>query len=145
MLEKNYLTIVSYYNNFFSINIQEVLVISKSGSEPIIDVRTPAELDQTGKIPGSYNIPVQDIKNVFENMPGDAFLEVYGFDKPELDEPFILTCRSGRRARRAEQILVNLGFTKIRVYDGSWNDWTAKNGPIEKVVDKTEEDWMYYE
>merc|ERR550517_669512 len=111
-----------------------------------IDVRTPAELDQTGKIPSSYNIPVQEIKNVFENMPGDAFLETYGFDKPELDEPFILTCRSGRRARRAEQILVNLGFTKIRVYDGSWNDWTAKNGPIEKEVDTIDEgEWMYYE
>merc|ERR1711962_1040263 len=64
-----------------SIDFEEVLVISKSGSEPIIDVRTPAELDQTGKI------PVQDIKNVFENMPDEAFLEVYGFDKPEMDEP----------------------------------------------------------
>ena len=111
-----------------------MLAISESGSEPIIDVRTPGELATTGKIPNSYNIPVGEIKRVFAHMTEEDFLQTYGFDKPGLDQPFVLTCRSGRRARTAEQALTELGYTNIRVYDGSWIDWTAKIGPIEKVA-----------
>jgi len=118
-----------------SISFEEVKAISENESSDviIIDVRTQGELAETGKIPGSFNVPVQKIKDAFSMETSEDFQEDYGFVKPGLDQPFVLTCRSGRRARRAYKILVQMGYSKIRVYDGSWLDWTAKDGPIERV------------
>ena len=49
----------------------------------------------------------------------------------ESEKPIVLYCRSGLRARKAQKIFENFGFDSIKVYDGSFNDWTEKGGNIE--------------
>merc|ERR1712242_240967 len=115
-----------------SINFEEVLAISEDGSEPIIDVRSRKELKETGKIPNSHNVPLAEIREMaFKGLSAEEFKIKYGFERPQRDEPFVLTCRSGRRARVASKILRDLGYSAIKVYDGSWNDWVAEKGPVE--------------
>ncbi|TLS67473.1 rhodanese-like domain-containing protein [Photobacterium damselae subsp. damselae] len=62
----------------------------------IIDVRSPAEFKQ-GHLPSAMNIPFDQI----------AQLEAQVKEK---DRPILLYCRSGQRARIAEQQLNALGY-----------------------------------
>jgi len=126
-----------------SISYEEVraIVDAAAGGEPttlLIDVRSRGELQSLGKIPGAENVPLQEIRRAFDaDVTSEAeFANKYGFVRPTRNTtPFILYCRSGRRARIAQGILMELGYidNPIRVYDGSFNEWQAKKGPIEKV------------
>ena len=64
-------------------------------------------------------------------MDQAAFKSRYGFDiKP--DSAIVTSCKIGGRAAKAAQMLTGAGFTNVRIYSGSFNDWMAKNGTIEK-------------
>lgn len=95
----------------------------------LIDVRTPQELVQTGKIPTSINIPLDVVERELSDVvkPED-FKNKYGRDKPAADTPLIFTCRSGRRAQQAAEIAVKLGFENVKNYKGSWLDWAEHEG-----------------
>ena len=41
------------------------------------------------------------------------------------DDPVVLYCRTGRRATSAADELVEAGYADIKVYLGSWTDWTS--------------------
>jgi len=45
-----------------------------------------------------------------------------------------LYCRQGLGARAAQVILKGIGYTNIRVYDGSFREWRQKGGEIEGKV-----------
>ena len=71
-----------------------MLAISKDGSEPIIDVRSRKELEETGKIPNSHNVPLEEIREMaFEGLSAEEFKIKFGFERPQKEEPFVLTCR----------------------------------------------------
>ncbi|KAF8766765.1 Rhodanese domain-containing protein CG4456 [Argiope bruennichi] len=98
----------------------------------LIDVREPKELKEDGKIPNSVNIPLGQIVDAFK-MSESAFQSKYGVQKPdEQSDPFVLSCRSGKRATDAFQKLSALGYNNISVYSGSFQDWVKNGGPIEK-------------
>ena len=65
-------------------------------------------------------------------MLSDAdFLAAYGLEKPSKNhENVVLTCKAGGRAKYARTLLKKQGYNKLRVYEGSFIDWTANNGPI---------------
>ena len=68
----------------------------RSADAVLLDVRTPQEYRQ-GHIPGSINLPLQAIDNVYEVVENeDAVLYVY--------------CRSGTRSGQAVSILQHMGF-----------------------------------
>jgi len=99
----------------------------------LIDVRNKTELEKTGKIPGSFNVPLPDIPEAFEQSP-QQFKEKYNFDLPPTTaKNIVITCRSGRRVLLAQERLEPLGYTKLRLYRGSFNDWKANGGRIENV------------
>ena len=96
----------------------------------VIDVRTLRELQAEGKIPGSFNIPIANIEEAFR-MNDEIFKNKYGFDKPKkTDLNVVLTCKAGGRAKFARKLLQKQGYEKLRVYEGSFIDWTANNGPV---------------
>lgn len=96
----------------------------------LIDVRRPEELIKDGQIPGSVNLPLQDIPGALA-LSDKVFEDTYGFRKPRPEATnLVLTCRSGRRILVARERMEALGYTSLRLFRGSINGWKAKNGPL---------------
>ena len=97
----------------------------------LIDVRSEPEIVANGALPNAINIPIAKIAQVMADTDPKRFKSIYGVEKPtKKDQNVILTCRSGGRARAAERMLKKLGYDKLRVYEGSFLDWKANNGPL---------------
>lgn len=47
-------------------------------------------------------------------QPDEDFVEVRGFNKPALDDPLVVTCMAGVRARTAQLALLGAGYTDVR-------------------------------
>lgn len=71
----------------------------------ILDVRTEAEFAER-HIPGAILIPDYELAERAEA------------ELPDKDQMILVYCRSGRRSKNAAQILVSLGYTKIREFGG---------------------------
>ncbi|KAK4320997.1 hypothetical protein Pmani_008164 [Petrolisthes manimaculis] len=101
----------------------------------VVDVRTRDEVRDNGQIPHSHVLPVQELDEALALSP-DAFQSKYGFPKPDPNnegkQPLVLTCRSGRRVGVADNTIKTKGFTKHRLYMGSFLDWTEKGGQVIK-------------
>merc|ERR1712117_9924 len=103
----------------------------------VIDVRSADEIKDTGKLPGSFNIPLPEITAAFELSP-EQFSAKYGFEKPAPRDSrscggYALTCRSGRRVGLANAEMVKLGYGGMRLYIGSIIDWKKNGGPLEMM------------
>src|SRR5690554_1215955 len=78
----------------------------------LLDVRTPAEFE-TVHIPGAYNVPLDALAEYREEL------------HRHVAAPVVLVCRSGQRARRAEQALREIGMDNLHVLDGGMGAWEA--------------------
>ncbi|MFC7549262.1 rhodanese-like domain-containing protein [Plantactinospora sp. GCM10030261] len=83
----------------------------------LLDVRTPGEFE-TFHIPGSYNVPLDLLKEHREEL------------RRQLDQDVVLICRSGARAAQAEQALTGVGLPNVKVLGGGIMAWQAANAPI---------------
>ncbi|XP_067121962.1 rhodanese domain-containing protein CG4456-like [Centruroides vittatus] len=98
----------------------------------LIDVRESDELAKDGRIPGSINIPLGEVEKAFSMIP-DKFQNKYGISFPsKSDSQLVFSCRSGRRATMAVQQIQKMGFSQVKCYLGSFQDWVEKGGDIEK-------------
>ncbi|XP_017101302.1 rhodanese domain-containing protein CG4456 [Drosophila bipectinata] len=93
----------------------------------LIDVRRPDELQETGSIPASINIPLDELERAL-NLDSASFKNKYGRPKPEKNTKIIFSCKSGNRVLEAEKIAKTLGFTNVVIYKGSWKDWAQREG-----------------
>ena len=76
-----------------------------------------------GHIPRSINLPRDSILKggTMEGLPGKS-------------RPVIVYC-SGEDcsdSRLVAQALLSLGYTKVSVYSGGWEEWAASGSPVEK-------------
>ncbi|MEO3998750.1 rhodanese-like domain-containing protein [Mesorhizobium sp. CAU 1732] len=89
----------------------------------VLDARGTKGFDE-GHIKGSYNIPIglfSDANTLNESVDDlVARLEEIGVAK---DSEIITTCGWGWAASDALAVLKDLGYTNIRLYDGSWTEW----------------------
>ena len=72
----------------------------------IMDVRNMDEIAQTGKLsPCVESLPLPYIAqmNAF-GMSAEDFEEQFGFEKPELDETLVFSCKAGIRSMQAAQL-----------------------------------------
>lgn len=83
----------------------------------ILDVREAAEVEKDGYIEGTVNIPVRDVLNNLDKLPG-------------LDEPIIVTCASGHRGGMVMAALKLLGYTDVRNLNGGVNAWKKAELPV---------------
>lgn len=90
-----------------------------------VDVREPAEVEESGKIAGALNVP----RGVLEFRTDPSRPDYI----PELDrnKTVVTYCRVGGRAALAAATLKNLGFTDVR-HMGAFKDWAEKGLPVEK-------------
>lgn len=89
-------------------------MLQSDQSIQLVDLRTPVEIQQTGKIEGALMINFND--PTFQ-------AQIARLDKTR---PVLLYCAAGGRSGRASTQLLNMGFQKVYDYTGGMNDWKAK-------------------
>ena len=78
-----------------------------------------------------YLLAVEELSDAFK-LDGDAFKAKCGFAKPSPDAVIVTHCGKGGRATKAAAALKEMGFPKAEVYKGSFKDWVANGGKVEK-------------
>ncbi|XP_027212896.2 rhodanese domain-containing protein CG4456 isoform X1 [Penaeus vannamei] len=111
------------------INFAELKKELDNDGVTLIDVRLPKELYESGMIPKSKNILLQTL-GVSILLPEEDFTDKFGFEKPDIDEPIVVMCLGGIRARTAQLAMIGAGYKDVRVYVGSYEDWLENGGPV---------------
>lgn len=99
----------------------------------ILDVRTQAEFDE-GAIPGAILYP--HTKNLYTDgtfrSGRDTRLNYNDLGlKP--NDAIIAYCKTSFRAAQVAAVLQEAGFTNVKLYDGAWVEWSAKDLPKEEA------------
>lgn len=96
----------------------EMILREHSGIR-LLDVRTPGEYESV-HIRGAYNVPL--------DMLGEHGPDI----RAHVDQPVVLICQSGQRARKAEEALKSAGMPNLHVLDGGVNGWVAAGKPVQR-------------
>jgi rhodanese-related sulfurtransferase len=83
----------------------------------LLDVRTPGEYESV-HIRGSYNVPLDTL-----GEHGDEI-------RATVEEPVVLLCQSGNRARQAEAALQECTMENVHVLEGGMAGWLAAGLPV---------------
>ncbi|KAI0871532.1 Rhodanese-like domain-containing protein [Hypoxylon argillaceum] len=114
---------------------EEIQTLSSAPSTPtkplLIDVREPAELQQTGRIPGAVNVPITTNPDSF-HIAAPEFARRFGFPRPPRHHPVVFYCKAGVRSRAAAGLAREAGWEDVGEYPGSWREWAAKGGDVEQ-------------
>lgn len=95
------------------------------------DTREPSELQDTGRIPTALNIPITSQPDSFF-ISEEEFEDRFGFERPPKDKEVVFYCKAGVRSRAAAQLARQGGWERTGEYAGSWLDWAAKGGAVER-------------
>jgi rhodanese-related sulfurtransferase len=91
----------------------------------VLDVREVNEIEYTGKLsPNTITFPLQKVMqyNAFA-LDDDEFEEIFGFEKPGMDETLVFSCAMGVRSVHAANFAAQGGYTKLVNYRGGANQW----------------------
>lgn len=123
-LIQNFSTENSHRKPIPSVKYNDIKDLPNHPEKLLIDVRERQELEETGRIPTSINIPLDSVVRVLaEDVRPQRFQSKYGRQKPTFEDEIIFTCKMGRRALKAAEIANAMGFTNVKYYEGSWEDW----------------------
>lgn len=79
-----------------------------------------------GHIPTSVNLPARDLaRDAGRLLDGPELLRAVGRALPDEDAEIVLYCGGGISASYAALGLVSAGRSRVRVYDGSLEEWSA--------------------
>ena len=98
-----------------TISPSEALKLSKENKCNLIDIRDPVELQNTGRIENSFNIPRGLLE--FWIHPESAYLKK---EKLDLNKELVLFCAAGGRSALAAKTLQDMGFEKVSHIDGGF-------------------------
>jgi len=121
------------------VSLDELRARLASGACAVVDARSAARFAGTapeprpglpsGHMPGSVNVPFDVLLNDRgELKPADDLEAVFqrvGVRDP--DQEVVLSCGTGVTACVPALALVQLGFSNIKVYDGSWTEWASRD------------------
>jgi len=142
-------------NPNLAIQLPELLPLIGKPDVVIVDPRPKALFEGTeqtflrnGHIPGALNIPWQSVTEA--NNPEEALKNPHKLKAiPELrklfesrgvtpDKLVIVSCSTGREASLQYVILKHLlGYPKVRIYEGSWTEYSATNHPVQTGPETT--------
>lgn len=83
----------------------------------LLDVRTAGEYESV-HISGAYNVPLETLT------------EHSGEIQASVQDPIVLVCQSGQRARKAEETLKAAGLENLHTLDGGISAWIAVGLPV---------------
>lgn len=90
----------------------------QAAGHQLLDVRNATELEMNGRLKGSVNIPLDNLRDRMEELPKD--------------QPLIVSCHSGLRSYIAERILKQSGY-QVKNLDGAFALYsTVKPEKVEK-------------
>jgi rhodanese-related sulfurtransferase len=102
------------------LRVEELVgLMSERPDVRLLDVRTPGEYAGV-HIPGAYNVPLDTL--------GEHAAEI----RATVDEPVVLICQSGARARQAESALKECSMTNLHVLEGGMNGWVAAGETVNR-------------
>ena len=122
-------------------SMQQLVANLSSRAEQVIDARSneryqgkvaePRQGLRSGHIPGSLSLP---FNNLFDAATGemkslDELRAVFAGAGVKLDAPIVTSCGSGISAAVLTLALCRLGVENPALYDGSWTEWGAADGP----------------
>lgn len=90
----------------------------------LIDVRNTWEILEHGKIPGSINIPLDEVGEALQMNPRE-FKEKYHEEKPSKSDRLVFSCLGGVRSKKAMDTAISLGFNSAQHYVGGWKEWVT--------------------
>jgi rhodanese-related sulfurtransferase len=93
--------------------------ISSTGDAVVLDVRTPAEVDQ-GHIAGAVH---------FDILNDDFPKNIAGLEK---DKTYFVYCGSGVRSSKAMDLMKSMGFKKLYGLNGGIKEWKDQGLEIVK-------------
>jgi thiosulfate/3-mercaptopyruvate sulfurtransferase len=123
------------------VNAQQVM--AALGKIQIIDARSAARFhaqvdeprpgSRRGHIPGSLNIPFNEITANGHLKSASELRTTFQQAGVALDQPIIASCGSGVTAASLTFALSALGINDVLIYDGAWAEWGAASShwPIE--------------
>lgn len=101
------------------------------GRIPLVDVRPPLLYD-AGHIPTALNVRL-DVAAASDD-PAGTLTEMFQSQGIFPDDSVIVYCQSGIHAKIACDYLASVGYTGLRLYAGSMNDWTSDPArPVERT------------
>lgn len=123
-MKKIIISLISIFSfTVFASDVAEIsrdeLLASKTPEWLILDVRTVKEYNQ-GHVPGAVNLSHDQIADQIEKL------------LPRKDKPIVVYCRSGYRAGKAAEILIDNGFTQVKHLTGDMLGWQEAGLDIEK-------------
>jgi rhodanese-related sulfurtransferase len=89
----------------------------------LLDVRTAGEYESV-HIPGAYNVPL------------DTLAEHGAEIRAHVEDPVVLICQSGGRARKAEEALREAGMPNLHVLDGGVGGWVGAGKAVRRGRDR---------
>lgn len=108
----------SFANEVSDISAQQLLD-AKTSDWVILDVRSTKEYNQ-GHVPGAINIAHSEIEKHIQKL------------SKYKDKPVVVYCKSGYRAGKATDILLEHDFKQVKHLDGDMQGWEARGLEIEK-------------
>jgi len=113
-----FLTSLPADQGFYSTSADKLNEALAEGPVFVLDVRETSEVEATGHIPGSINIPVRDLLKNLDKLPGK-------------DEKIVVTCASGHRGGFGMMALRLLGYTDVVNLGGGTGAWAKASLPLE--------------
>jgi thiosulfate/3-mercaptopyruvate sulfurtransferase len=116
---------------------EEVAEAFETGSAVLVDARSPAQfrgeaksslVARAGHIPGAINLPNEQLYDTATHglKPKDQLLALLPAAIADPETPIIVYCNTGHWSSIVWFVLHEvLGFTNVRLYDGSMQAWAA--------------------
>jgi thiosulfate/3-mercaptopyruvate sulfurtransferase len=122
-------------------SIQQMIANVESRAEQVIDARAGERFEgrgveprpglRSGHIPGARSLPYG---NLFDATTGamkplDELRKAFAGAGVDIARPIVTSCGSGVSAAVLTLALYRLGVENTALYDGSWAEWGAPDGP----------------
>ena len=102
-----------------TVDVEELETLRQREDAILIDVRKPEEY-QGGHVPGAVNIPLSELEQSTDELPGDRAA------------PVVTLCNRGNISLNGLLVLNSLGYHNVRSLSGGTTAWMEQGKPVER-------------